>query len=290
MAGMTAGTGNMWRGKCLVENDKDRFVAVTEDASPDLEAALQNRRIFAAQTGARLVIEGPLSKEGGIANPALRPRTKAIEMVPLRQALQDDTRPILFDTRPLEEGPAPLADLLFDPAARDWPEVPPLPQIGPAPVESFALLDAALNPAFPEALEGSGLAHATLFAGDAAAELSDVAPWLVRLEPDAALTRSLLSDDPQPVGFWALQGAIFLRSRLGLHGLRRNLRSFTRLEGEAGSQPFFFRFYSASVFRTAVPAMDSKVQRGLLAGIDLIVTPGDVRGRTAMVVHRGQIG
>ena len=277
----------MWRGTCVYETSKDRFILETADQSATQDGATANRRVFVEGLGARIITANPLSKaSGAVANPAIVPRTKAIRTDPLRYDLRADTRPVTHDLLALPDGPAPLAAQLFD-AALDA-ATPSLqhPGVDAAPTEVFALIDAALDPMMPDMLTGSGLDHVCLFAGKAEQELAEVAPWLVRLTPDHPLTAALLDPSEPPVGLWPLQGAIFLCSRIGMPALRRNLRNFTRLEGEEGAAPTYFRFYAASVFRSFLQASEPAVLQHLLAGIDRAILPGDASGNQAMVVNR----
>jgi hypothetical protein len=175
-----------------------------------------------------------------------------------------------------------LLDGLFD-----HPEIPEANIFGEtAPTETFALIDAALNPMMPDLLEGSGLDHTCLFSGKAEKELAEVAPWLVRLTQDHPLTQSLLDPSEPPIGLWPLQGAILLTSCVGMPALRRNLRNFTRLEGEKGEPPTYFRFYAPAVFRSMLPSIERKMAVKLLAGIDQVVLAGNTAATTAMIVSR----
>ncbi|WP_298293019.1 DUF4123 domain-containing protein [uncultured Litoreibacter sp.] len=279
---------DMWRGKCVFETDKDRFIAETEDHSAAQSDALANREAFVAGQGGRMIVAGPLEQaDGKRSNPALRVRTTSTGADPLRLTLAADQRPVDFEVLALPDGPAALEEQLFDPALQDVPPAIAHPAPGAAPVEVFALIDAACNPMMPEALAGYGADHVCLFGGETADELSDVAPWLARLEPGHPLTGALLSGDEPPLGHWPLQSAVFLCSRIGLPALRRNLRKFTRMQREDGNPPYYFRFYDPSVFRVALPAMTPDMQCQLLAGIDLAILPADADGQTALRMTRG---
>lgn len=148
--------------------------------------------------------------------------------------------------------PAPLApgegmDAL-DPGLARALFGPDLPAMAAAPgddrpLRTFALLDAALVMGLPEMLAASDLAHDCLFAGKAATEMADVAPWLVELEPDHRLTRMLLTTVEAPGGLAERQAGAFLRSRAPLATLRAHLRRFTRLRDETGRW-LMFRLWS----------------------------------------------
>ena len=68
------------------------------------------------------------------------------------------------------------------------------------PLHTYAVLDAAKAFGLPEMLEASGLDHACLFQGVAAADYRDAAPWLVRLEDGHRFTRGLFTRGDRPLG------------------------------------------------------------------------------------------
>lgn len=106
----------------------------------------------------------------------------------------------------------------------------------------YALLDAAKVFGLPEMLEASGLEHACLFQGDAAEELRDVAPWIVKLEPDRKFTQGLFSSGAAPWQMLDYEPGIYLRSSASLQDLRAHLRKFTRMRDEAGKW-YYLRFW-----------------------------------------------
>lgn len=279
----------MWSSTVVFETAKDRFVADTTDPAASQGEALANRQLFLARQGGRLICASDLRRDPDPAtNLALKPMTRARDIQPWRPDLRADTRPVHFETRPLPDGPGALLPLAFDDRP-DWlPAFPAPSETHSMPLETFALVDAALNMAFPDVLFGSGLDHRCLFSGPTAEKLAEVVPYLVRLTSQSPITRALFDPSSPPVGQWGLQSALILRSRLGLHGLRRSLRAFLRLEQEAGKRPLFFRFYAPAVFRSVVPALELQVHRQMLAGIDLVLCPGARTPDCALIVHRGQ--
>lgn len=108
--------------------------------------------------------------------------------------------------------PADIARLLF---------ADPKPLLGPAAESlvgdagdwaAYALLDAAMVPNLPELLETSGLEHQCLFVGDLKDELGAVAPWVVRLDPEAALTRHLFTRGEAGWYMWDRWPGLLVRS------------------------------------------------------------------------------
>ncbi|MDO5606775.1 MAG: DUF4123 domain-containing protein [Paracoccus sp. (in: a-proteobacteria)] len=129
--------------------------------------------------------------------------------------------------------PAPAADDLTHPAGTRVP----LPLM-----QTYALLDAAKVANLAEMIACSGLEHRCLFTGATAGELSDVAPWLVRLEAESRFTRRLFTAGRMPGALWDKRPGVFLRSRAGFQPLWAYLRKFTRVRDETGKW-FYFRFW-----------------------------------------------
>ncbi|MCK0122443.1 DUF4123 domain-containing protein [Loktanella sp. F6476L] len=277
----------MWRGTCVYETLKDRYVLETSDPSQSVDAAAHNRRVFVDALGGRMIIEGPLENDlSVVANPALVARTNAVRTDPLRLDLILDRRSVLHDKVAIPDGPAvAFQEMLFGSDVQSLES----PFDTSADVEVFALIDAALDPMMPEMLEGSGLDHVCLFSGKAERELSEVAPWLVRLTADHPLTTAFLDVAAPPVGLWPLESAVLFCSRIGLPGLRRHLRNFTRLEGEPGAAPTYFRFYAPSVLRSLLSSMTAEASQQLFAGIDRMVMPAGKTPAEAVVVSRGAV-
>jgi len=113
------------------------------------------------------------------------------------------------------------------------------------PLHTYAILDAAKVVNFVEMLEASGLEHRCLFKGEAAEEMRDVAPYVVRLEEDNTFTRNLFSHDPEqevPWFMWSREPGIYVRSRGTLEDMWRHFRKFTKVQDEDGKW-FYFRFW-----------------------------------------------
>lgn len=177
--------------------------------------------------------------------------------------------------------PAGLEPLIFGqpPASAREREIAgpgPLP-----PMLSYALLDAAKVPNLADLLAGSGLEHRCLFKGEPAETLRDVAPWLVRLEPEARFTRNLFTAGKMPGALWDRRPGVLIRSRAEFQPLWAFLRKFTRLQDEAGKW-FYFRFWEPDYLEAAQPILDElagKIRRDALWPATLIgFHPGAAAG------------
>ncbi|EPX78583.1 DUF4123 domain-containing protein [Litoreibacter arenae] len=142
--------------------------------------------------------------------------------------------------------------------------------------QTFVLLEAARFFGLPEMLETSGLEYGCLFQGGSSSELADVAPYLLRLTPDAELLRHLLSgrgpDDP-PWQMWPRAGACFLRSAADLTTLIKHFRKFTRVFDERTGRWNYFRFYAPEVMLSVVANMERAQFERFTKGIDYFAVP-----------------
>lgn len=122
-----------------------------------------------------------------------------------------------------------------------WPR-----DAGPTRLDVFAVLDAARDERIYPAVLGCGLPYACLFTGDLPRELLETAPYLVRLEREAAFTDALLERG------WGESWGIFASTTAGIEELRRHFRGFHRVEDERGKR-LIFRWYDPRVLRVYLP-------------------------------------
>ena len=111
---------------------------------------------------------------------------------------------------------------------------------------SFALLDAARNEQIYPALLTADCNWASLYRGDAAARMAEVAPYLVELDRDSLFTPWLLREA------WGKSWGIFLAATTGLEILRNHFRKFVMVQVPDG-RSVYFRFYDPRVLRAYLP-------------------------------------
>lgn len=120
---------------------------------------------------------------------------------------------------------------------------------------TYGVFDAARSKhVYPE-LVRSQLEFRSLYDMPAAARSIDIAPYLVRLDPEHAGTEALLD---------AAQGeswAIFLTCAAPLEDIRHHLRRFIKVELEGHAHAVFFRFYDPRVFRAVIPRFEPEQLR-----------------------------
>ena len=169
----------------------------------------------------------------------------------------DGSLPVVFD-EPVKVSPL---DLQFgDVAKRTVPAELDGLLFGDA-MNVFAIIDSAKILGLPETLAASSLAYSCLYSGGAAEDLSDVAPYIVQLDPASDLTRRLFMDADQPIGWWRNRAAVFIRSPSPMDEVRKHFRKYTRLQSEDGNWALL-RFWEAdtmlSLIRNSTPIDQQK--------------------------------
>lgn len=124
-------------------------------------------------------------------------------------------------------------------------------------MNTFAVLDAANVTNLPELLATSGLDHECLFIGEARDELSDVAPWIVRLEIGNALTRHLFTTGKAPWQLWDKNPGMVLRARASCIEMQKHFRKILKVQDDNGKW-FYFRFWEGAALLTVAQASDAK--------------------------------
>lgn len=119
-------------------------------------------------------------------------------------------------------------------------------------LETYAILDAAKVPNLPELLEASGLEYKCLFKGKAYKDLSEVAPWVVKLDKNAEFTMRLFTKGDAPWHMWDKDPGIYIRSHASLDDLCAHFRKFTRLRDNAENKWYYFAFYKYEAFESFV--------------------------------------
>lgn len=114
----------------------------------------------------------------------------------------------------------------------------------------YGIVDAAQDPSLHE-LVATCPEHACLFAGPLKPPLHMVAPYLVRLAPEAALSQAWHREG------WGRNWGILCVSASRLDTLRRHLRRFLQAMLPDGDI-VLFRFYDPRIFRTYFPTLEAE--------------------------------
>jgi hypothetical protein len=153
--------------------------------------------------------------------------------------------------------------------------------------EVYAILDAARDERiYPRVLE-CGLEYCSLYRGDQAEELAEVAPYLVHLQPDAPFTTWLIENG------WGESWGIFVRAAASLAELRRHFRRFLMVYDPDG-KPLYFRYYDPRVLRVYLPTCNAEelstlfgpLSRYLVESDDATVLLEHAHDQTALTVQK----
>lgn len=115
----------------------------------------------------------------------------------------------------------------------------------------FAALDGASIPGLLDQLYEQQPEHACLYRGELEPDMAEVAPYLVRLEPDSDFTDWLIEKG------WGRHWGIFALSGESLSALRRHFRAFL-IVYTPETRPVYFRYYDPRVMRIYLPTCDAK--------------------------------
>ncbi len=125
----------------------------------------------------------------------------------------------------------------------------------------FAVLDGASIPNLQTSLHIFHPEYACLYRGELNPDIAQVAPYLVRLEPDSQLT------DWVAVDGWGKHWGVFVRSTGDLAAVRRHLRGLLLVHDPDG-RPLKFRFYDPRVLRVFLPTCNVEQLTALFGPVD----------------------
>jgi hypothetical protein len=115
----------------------------------------------------------------------------------------------------------------------------------------FALLDGASVPGLLQKLLQLKPEHECLYRGEVKPDIAEVAPYLVRLEPEAEFTEWVLEQG------WGKHWGVFALSPAALATLRRHFRPLLIVH-DADGKPLYFRYYDPRVLRTYLPTCNAQ--------------------------------
>jgi hypothetical protein len=125
----------------------------------------------------------------------------------------------------------------------------------------FAVLDGASIPDLLRQLYEQQPEHGCLYRGELEPDMAEVAPYLVRLEPDSDFTDWLVEKG------WGEHWGIFALSRESLSAMRRHFRSFTVVY-TPDNKPVYFRYYDPRVMRAYLPTCNVEELSKVFGPID----------------------
>jgi hypothetical protein len=115
----------------------------------------------------------------------------------------------------------------------------------------YAVLDGASVPSLLDQLYEQQPEYACLYRGELEPDMAEVAPYLVRLEPDSDFTDWLIEKG------WGRHWGIFALSGESLSAMRRHFRAFL-IVYTPDNKPVYFRYYDPRVMRIYLPTCNAK--------------------------------
>jgi len=112
--------------------------------------------------------------------------------------------------------------------------------------KTYAIIDGASCEELLEKLDEFQPEYVCLYAGELEPDIEEVAPYLIRLDPDSEFTRWVIDEG------WGKHWGIFALSPSDLRTLRKHFRSFLLVKDPEG-KTLYFRYYDSRVLRLYLP-------------------------------------
>jgi len=141
-----------------------------------------------------------------------------------------------------------------------------------------AVLDGASVPGLLERLDGEpALESACLFRGKLEPDMAEVAPYLVKLEPESEFAQWVVGTG------WGQHWGSFVTTRQSFYKLRDHLRALTLVYRRDGT-PLYFRYYDPRVLNVFLPTCTSAQLKEMFGPVDAFVAENE--SGDAMVIYR----
>ena len=132
-----------------------------------------------------------------------------------------------------------------------------------------ALLDGASVPNLLERLHAEpSLEVECLFRGSLEPDMKQVAPYLVKLEPESEFAQWVVGTG------WGRHWGTFATSRQGFRKLRNHLRRLTLIHRHDGT-PLYFRYYDPRVLRMFLPTCSPAQLKQMFGPVDAFVAESE---------------
>jgi hypothetical protein len=142
----------------------------------------------------------------------------------------------------------------------------------------YVVLDGASVPELLERLHADrSLEVECLFAGNKEPGMAEVAPYLVKLEPQSEFTEWVVGTG------WGNHWGTFVSSKHDFHTLRGHLRALTVVHRRDGT-PLFFRYYDPRVLRIFMPTCTPAQLKQMFGPVEAFLAEGEAGD--AMHIYR----
>jgi hypothetical protein len=124
----------------------------------------------------------------------------------------------------------------------------------------YAVVDCARDAALFPLLRAHAEEWRSLYDGESAQTLAEVAPYLVRLQPHSTLLRVL------GAAGWGKSWCVYVVTGASFDDLRKHLRHFLMVEDPKG-EVVYFRFYDPRVLRVHLPGCNAEESKAFFGPI-----------------------
>jgi hypothetical protein len=132
-----------------------------------------------------------------------------------------------------------------------------------------AMLDGASVPGLLERLDAEpSLEVECLLRGKLAPDMAEVAPYLVKLDPESEFTRWVVGTG------WGQHWGSFVTSREGFRKLHSHLRALSLVYRRDGT-PLYFRYYDPRVLRVFLPTCSPEQLKQMFGPVDAFLAEND---------------
>jgi hypothetical protein len=125
----------------------------------------------------------------------------------------------------------------------------------------YAVLDGASIPDLLMKLYNEKPDYFCLYRGELEPDMEEIAPYMIRLEPDTSFTNWLLKEG------WGQHWGIFAFSKRSPRTIRKHFRSFMIVHDGDG-KPFYFRYYDPRVLRRYLPTCNDDDLKIIFGPVD----------------------
>jgi Domain of unknown function (DUF4123) len=132
----------------------------------------------------------------------------------------------------------------------------------------FAVLDGASIPDLLDQLYEQQPEHVCLYRGELEPDMAEVAPYLVKLDPDSDFTDWLFEKG------WGQHWGIFALSNESLSAMRNHFRTFL-IVYTPENKPVNFRYYDPRVMRLYLPTCNAKELATVFGPVEEFLLEGE---------------
>jgi hypothetical protein len=146
-----------------------------------------------------------------------------------------------------------------------------------------AMLDGASVPDLLQRLHAEpSLEVECLLRGKLEPDMKQVAPYLVKLEPESEFAEWVVGTG------WGNHWGTFVTSRLGFRKLRNHLRALTLIHQSDGT-PLYFRYYDPRVLRLFLPTCSPAQLKQMFGPVDAFIAESEAADAASIFRMNGEV-